>query len=143
MHALVDVTSEDWTRLVSANLTAPFFMMQAAISHLIARNGNVVNVISAAAFIGQAYAATKAGLLSLTKSQAMEHMHSTIRINALAPGGMLTPMALGAQFPAHAIPPCCSVISRFTRPPSRTLSLTIGRASCRERVCPYVSISVV
>src|SRR3546814_6214157 len=35
MHALVDVTSEDWTRLVSANLTAPFFMMQAAISHLI------------------------------------------------------------------------------------------------------------
>src|SRR3546814_6307117 len=46
MHALVDVTSEDWTRLVSANLTAPFFMMQAAISHLIARNGNVVNVIS-------------------------------------------------------------------------------------------------
>src|SRR3546814_17424758 len=93
MHALVDVTSEDWTRLVSANLTAPFFMMQAAISHLIARNDNVVNVISAAAFIGQAYAATKAGLLSLTKSQAMENMHSTIRINALAPGGMLTPMA--------------------------------------------------
>src|SRR3546814_2546244 len=84
-------------------------------SHLIARNGNVVNVISAAAFIGQAYAATKAGLLSLTKSQAMEHMHSTIRINALAPGGMLTPMALGAQFPANAIPHCCSVISSFTR----------------------------
>src|SRR3546814_400084 len=42
MHALVDVTSEDWTRLVSANLTAPFFMMQAAISHLIARNGNEI-----------------------------------------------------------------------------------------------------
>src|SRR3546814_16315814 len=61
MHALVDVTSEDWTRLVSANLTAPFFMMQAAISHLIARTGNVVNVISAAAFIGQAYVATTAG----------------------------------------------------------------------------------
>src|SRR3546814_17615469 len=80
MHALVDVTSEDWTRLVSANLTAPFFMMQAAISHLIARNGTVVNVISAAAFIGQAYASTKAGLHSLTKSQEMKHMHSPIRI---------------------------------------------------------------
>src|SRR3546814_12463310 len=53
----------------------------------------------------------------------MEHMHSTIRINALAPGGMLTPMALGAQFPANAIPHCCSVISSFTRPPSRTISL--------------------
>src|SRR3546814_2426758 len=36
---------------------------------------------------------------------------------------MLTPMALGAQFPANAIPHCCSVISSFTRPPSRTISL--------------------
>src|SRR3546814_8064899 len=83
MHALVDVTSEDWTRLVSANLTAPFFMMQAAISHLIARNGNVVNVISAAAFIGQAYAATKAGLLSLTKSQAMRSEEHTSELQSL------------------------------------------------------------
>src|SRR3546814_18190586 len=123
MHALVDVTSEDWTRLVSANLTAPFFMMQAAISHLIARNGNVVNVISAAAFIGPAYAATKAALLSLTKSPAMKHMHSTICISALAPGGMLTPMALGAQFTATALPHCCRVVSTLTRPPSRPLPL--------------------
>src|SRR3546814_5072445 len=65
MHALVYVTSEDWTRLVSANLTAPFFMMQAAISHLIARNGNVVNVISAAAFIGQAYEIGRAHVCTL------------------------------------------------------------------------------
>ncbi len=105
-HALADVSAEDWNKLFAANVTAPFFMMQAAMPHLIETSGNVVNVASTAAFIGQSYtapyAATKAALLSLTKSVAMEFIKSAVRINAIAPGGMMTEMVQGLAFPEGA-----------------------------------------
>ena len=105
-HALGDVTPEDWNKLFSANVTAAFFMIQAAMPHLIKTKGNVVNIVSTAAFVGQAYtapyAATKAALLSLTKSLAMEFMHAPVRINALAPGGMMTEMVQNVEFPEDA-----------------------------------------
>ena len=105
-HALADVTTDDWQKLLSANLTAPFFMIQAAMPHLVEAKGNVVNVASTAALLGQAYtapyAATKAGLLSLTRSLAMEFIKSPVRINAIAPGGMLTEMVAGLAFPEGA-----------------------------------------
>ena len=121
-HALADVTADVWTRLFSANVTAPFFMIQAAMPHLVETKGNIVNVVSTAAFLGQAYtapyAATKAALLSLTKSLAMEFMHAPVRINALAPGGMLTEMVQTLQVPEDADQ---SLIARYIgiRPPSQ------------------------
>lgn len=121
-HALANVTTEDWARLFSANVTAPFFMIQAAMPHLVETRGNVVNVVSTAAFLGQAYTApygaTKAALLSLTKSLAMEFMHSPVRINALAPGGMLTEMVQTLEFPQDADQ---SLIARYIgiRPPAQ------------------------
>ena len=121
-HALGDVTPEDWNKLFSANVTAAFFMIQAAMPHLIKTKGNVVNIVSTAAFVGQAYtapyAATKAALLSLTKSLAMEFMHAPVRINALAPGGMMTEMVQNVEFPEDADQ---SLIARYIgiRPPSQ------------------------
>lgn len=105
-HGLADVSEEDWQALFAANVTAPFFMMQAAMPYLIETRGNIVNVASTAALIGQSYtapyAATKAALLSLTKSLAMEFIKSPVRINAIAPGGMLTEMIQGLAFPEGA-----------------------------------------
>jgi len=121
-HALADVTAEDWQMLFAANVTAPFFMTQAAMPHLVAASGNVVNVASTAAFIGQSYtapyAATKAALLSLTKSLAMEFIKSPVRINAIAPGGMMTEMVQGLVFPGGAD---TDMILRYCgfRPPNR------------------------
>jgi meso-butanediol dehydrogenase / (S,S)-butanediol dehydrogenase / diacetyl reductase len=121
-HALEDVTTHDWSKLFAANVTGPFFMMQAAMPHLLETHGNVVNVVSSAAFLGQAYTApygaTKSALLSLTKSLAMELMHKPVRINALAPGAMLTGMVDGLEFPETADQ---SLISRYIslRPPSQ------------------------
>jgi meso-butanediol dehydrogenase / (S,S)-butanediol dehydrogenase / diacetyl reductase len=121
-HALADVTTDDWSRLFSANVTAPFFMIQAAMPHLVKTSGNVVNIVSTAAMLGQAYtapyAATKSALLSLTKSLAMEFMHSPVRINALAPGGMMTEMVQTLVFPTDADQ---SLIARYIgiRPPSQ------------------------
>lgn len=121
-HALENVTTADWTKLFAANVTAPFFLMQAAMPHLVETKGNIVNVVSTAAFLGQAYTApygaTKAALLSLTKSLAMEMMHSPVRINALAPGGMLTEMVTTLEFPQDADQ---SLIARYIgiRPPAQ------------------------
>ena len=92
---------EAWDLTIAVNLAAPFFLIRAAIPHLIAAQGAVVNVTSCAAFQGQAYfaayGATKAALTNMTKSLAMEFMHQPIRINAVAPGGMMTAMTGGMR----------------------------------------------
>lgn len=89
-----EMTNFDFDRTLAVNFNAPFFLIQAAIPHLLETNGAVVNVSSSAAFIGEAYAgvysATKAALNHLTKCLAMEYMHKPIRFNAVAPGGMIT-----------------------------------------------------
>ena len=51
-HALEDVTTQDWNKLLAANVSGPFFMMQAAMPHLVESHGNIVNVVSTAAFLG-------------------------------------------------------------------------------------------
>ena len=89
-----EMPAADYERTLAVNLSAPFYLMQAAIPHLLQTNGAVVNVTSSAAFVGEAYAvaycATKAGLTHMTKALAMEYVHKPIRFNAVAPGGMAT-----------------------------------------------------
>lgn len=91
---------DDWNLVMAVNLTAPFLLSKAAIPHLLKSHGAIVNVTSLAAHIGEAYAAaycaSKGGLAQLTKSMAMEYLKAPIRINAISPGGMATP--IGASF---------------------------------------------
>lgn len=110
-----EMTAADFERTLAINLSAPFYLIQAAIPHLLAANGAVVNVTSCAAFVGQAYlvaySATKAGLTHMTKTFAMEYMHKPIRFNAVAPGGMLTALASNMRsLPADADIP---LVKRF------------------------------
>ena len=89
-----EMRAVDFEKTMAVNLSAPFYLMQAAIPHLLQTQGAVVNVTSSAAFVGEAYAAaycaTKAGLTHMTKALAMEYVHKPIRFNAVAPGGMAT-----------------------------------------------------
>jgi NAD(P)-dependent dehydrogenase (short-subunit alcohol dehydrogenase family) len=89
-----EMRAVDYEKTLAVNLSAPFYLMQAAIPHLLQADGSVVNVTSSAAFVGEAYAAaycaTKAGLTHMTKALAMEYVHKPIRFNAVAPGGMAT-----------------------------------------------------
>ncbi|MEM7410446.1 MAG: SDR family oxidoreductase [Myxococcota bacterium] len=116
-----DVTPEEWNRFLGINLNGPFFLYQAAIGSLIERGGNILNVASSAAFVGEAYlvpyATSKAALVHMTKSLAMEHMHDGVRINAIAPGGMATPMGTTVSIPEGVRG---DLIGRYTgiRPPS-------------------------
>ena len=95
------MTDEAWDLTMAVNLAAPFFLIRAAIPHLLEAKGAVVNVSSCAAFQGQAYfaayCATKAGLANMTKALAMEFTNQPIRVNAVAPGGMLTGLTEGMK----------------------------------------------
>ena len=105
MDHVADVTVDQFRRMIDINLAAPFFLSQAALPHLVESGGAIVNVASSAGFQGQAYmapyCASKAGLIALTKAMAMEFIHAPVRINAIAPAGMNTPMAA----PGYMMPP--------------------------------------
>ena len=98
-----DMPLDQYQRTINVNLNAPFHLSQAAIPHLLESGGAIVNVASSAAFIGEAYAAaycaSKWGILGMTKAMAMEFSKKNIRINAVAPGGMMTNIA------ANFVPP--------------------------------------
>jgi len=101
-HA-TDIAVDVWDRIFAVNVRGPFFLIQAALPHLIESQGAVVNVASASAFLGHAflahYAASKAALVNLTKSLAMEFMQKSVRINAIAPGGINTAMTAATAVP--------------------------------------------
>lgn len=98
-----EMPRELWDKTIAINLTAPFLLSQAAIPHLLAVDGAIVNCASTAAFVGEAYAAaycaSKGGLVQMTKAMAMEYVRKPIRINAVAPGGMITNIANGMTMP--------------------------------------------
>ena len=91
---LGDTTPGHWDRLLGSNLTAPFYLAQAAASELRARRGSIVNITDIHAerpLKGYAvYCAAKGGLLSLTRALAVE-LAPEVRVNAVAPGPILWP----------------------------------------------------
>jgi NAD(P)-dependent dehydrogenase (short-subunit alcohol dehydrogenase family) len=97
MSEVSKVTEKDWQSLVSTNMAAPFWLSQAAIPHLLETSGNIVNCLSQSAHKGAAYVVpysmTKAAVLMMTKSMAMEFINEPIRINAVSPGSMETGMS--------------------------------------------------
>ena len=97
-HSL-DVTMSDWDLQLAVNLTAPFAIMQAALPGLLERKGNIVNIGSIAGVKGQAYSAaycaSKGGVVMMTKGLAVEYSKKGVRINAVCPGGVWTPLVEG------------------------------------------------
>lgn len=87
---------EDWSRIIAVNLTGTFLTAQAVLPHLLEGGGNIVNVASNAGLMGQpysaAYCASKGGVVNLTRALADEYMRRGVRVNAVAPGGIATPL---------------------------------------------------
>lgn len=90
------ITEADWDRVHAVDLKGPFLTMQAALPHLRACRGNIVNVSSVAGNKPQgyttAYSAAKGGLTMLTRSLALELAPERIRVNAVCPGTVDTPI---------------------------------------------------
>lgn len=96
MAALTDHPEDDWWRIVDTNLSGTFFAIQAVLPGMRRRGGgNIVIITSEWGVTGwpraTAYASSKAGLISLTKSLGRELAPENITVNAVAPGVIDTP----------------------------------------------------
>jgi meso-butanediol dehydrogenase/(S,S)-butanediol dehydrogenase/diacetyl reductase len=87
---------ESWERVIRINLTGTFLMCRAVIPHLLKTKGVIVNTSSTAALGSHpwmaAYAASKGGILSMTRSIAVEYQKQGLRANCVCPGGIATPL---------------------------------------------------
>jgi NAD(P)-dependent dehydrogenase (short-subunit alcohol dehydrogenase family) len=92
---LIELTKEDWQRILNVDLMGAFFFTKQAFLHM-PKGGAIVNVSSIHAVetepLVTPYAAAKAAILSLTRSAALEGKPKGIRVNAILPGAVDTPM---------------------------------------------------
>lgn len=104
---VVDLTEEDWDLQVDTNLKGQFLMSKQAIAWMRGHGGGaVVNMASVQALASQplvaAYSASKAGVVALTKTMAIDHGKDGVRVNCVLPGSVLTDMLVDS---AHRFAP--------------------------------------
>ncbi len=95
----IDITFKDWQYTLAINLTGTWLGMKFAIPEMIrAGGGAIINTASICALVGvpnqSAYSATKGGIVSISRTTAVEYASRNIRVNCIAPGPVATPMAL-------------------------------------------------
>src|SRR5438270_5783624 len=95
-HNFLDITPDEWDKVIAVNLTGVFYVAQTAARHMMQHGGGVIlQTASTNGIVGQPYYAdynaTKAGVIELTKSMALE-LAPKVRVCAVAPGYVLTPM---------------------------------------------------
>jgi 2-deoxy-D-gluconate 3-dehydrogenase len=97
----LEVTEEDWDRVLDTNLKGTFFCSQRAASYMIKQDGiaKIINIVSQMAFVGfyhrAAYCSSKGGAVQLTKALAIEWSRQNIRVNAVAPTFIETELTRG------------------------------------------------
>lgn len=95
-HDFLDITPEDWDKVVGVCLTGAFYVAQTAARHMMDKgSGVIINTASTAGTTGYPhyadYSAAKGGVIALTHAMALE-LAPTVRVNAISPGYILTPM---------------------------------------------------
>lgn len=125
---IVDTSVAEWDRMMAVNLRSVFLCCRAVLPHMLTRrSGRIINMASQLAYSGQAataaYAASKGGIMSFTRSLAREVVRDGILVNSVAPGPIETPLV------------------RDTTPEDRAATnarLPIGRVGRPEEVAPTV-----
>ncbi|NQV86730.1 MAG: SDR family oxidoreductase [Woeseiaceae bacterium] len=95
---VADTSNEDWRLMMTINLDAPFYLCRAALPHLLRARGSIVNIASDWGLKGglraAAYCASKGGIIQLTKAMALDYASYGLRVNAVCPGDVDTPMLM-------------------------------------------------
>jgi len=91
-----ETSDDDWRDTMAINLDVPFYLSRAALPSLLKTAGSIINISSfwglRAGPRALAYCVSKGGLIQLTRAMAHDHAASGIRVNAVCPGGVDTPM---------------------------------------------------
>lgn len=93
---ITETSDEDWRHTLTINLDVPFYLSRAAMPQLLQNEGSIINVASDWGVRGGAravaYCASKGGLVLMTRAMARDHAADGVRINAICPGDIDTPM---------------------------------------------------
>jgi meso-butanediol dehydrogenase/(S,S)-butanediol dehydrogenase/diacetyl reductase len=93
---ITETSDEDWRHTLTINLDVPFYLSRAAIPQLLQNEGSIINIASDWGVRGGAravaYCASKGGLVLMTRAMARDHAADGVRINAICPGDIDTPM---------------------------------------------------
>jgi 3-oxoacyl-[acyl-carrier protein] reductase len=97
LHAIDEIEDEDWNKVIEVNLTGPMKMMRLVVPKMKKqKSGKIINISSVAGLISKprqsSYSTTKAGIIGLTRSVALDLALFNIQVNALCPGTTQTPM---------------------------------------------------
>jgi meso-butanediol dehydrogenase/(S,S)-butanediol dehydrogenase/diacetyl reductase len=97
--ATADTSDDDWRDTMHVNLDVPFYLSRAALPYLLNTAGSIVNIASdwglRAGADHVAYCTSKGGLIMLTRAMAKDHARAGLRVNAVCPGDVDTPMLTG------------------------------------------------
>lgn len=94
-RSLLKMTDDEWNTVIDIHLRGAWLGCQAVIPHMAKKGGSIVNISSDArwgAFGQSNYSAAKSGLVGLTRTIVIEQSRNNVRVNAVAPGPVLTPM---------------------------------------------------
>ena len=115
-----EIDEADWDRLIAINLKGVWLCMKYEVPQMLGRGGAIVNTSSAAGLVGMqalaAYTASKHGVAGLTKSAALDYAKLGIRVNAVCPGGIDTPLVRNIEDPASFPPQAMPAMKRFGTP---------------------------
>lgn len=134
-----EVSDADWRYTMTVNLDVPFFLSRAALPHLLPAEGSIVNIASDWGLHGgeraASYCASKGGLVLLTKAMARDHARDGLRVNAICPGDVDTPMlaaearAADMDLDEYMEEACDAVPSGRVAEPEEVASLALFLAS--------------
>lgn len=93
---ITETSDDDWRTTMSINVDVPFYLSRSALPHLLRTSGSIVNIASDWGLQGGrralAYCASKGAIVLLTKAMALDHSGEGLRVNAVCPGDVDTPM---------------------------------------------------
>jgi NAD(P)-dependent dehydrogenase (short-subunit alcohol dehydrogenase family) len=132
-----DTTEEEWDYVLGVNLKGTFLCSRAAIPQMRRQGGgSIICISSISGLVGQpnqaSYNASKHGVIGLVRSMACDHAEERIRINAICPGSMNTPMA--ANIPEEHLAPYrkANLFGRFAEPMEVAYAALFWRAMSRR-----------